>query len=144
MTAPSVLSAEDRLAITDVVHRFCRLVDHGRAAEIGALFTTDARLTFGPGTPNPGTIEGPAIASMMAARQAQTHITTRHIVTNLAFAPAADGKVAVHSILTFYRCDDDSRDTRVAIVADIDEVYAKVDGVWLIAERTVTPIFSRA
>ncbi len=144
MAAPSVLSAEDRLAITDVVHRFCWLVDHGRAAEIGALFTADARLTFGPGTPNPGTIEGPAIAAMMAARQTQTHITTRHIMTNLAFAPTADGKVAVHSILTFYRSDDDSRDTRVAIVADIDEVYAKVDGGWLIAERTVTPIFSRA
>ena len=144
MAAPSMLSAEDRLAITDVVHRFCWLVDHGRAAEIGALFTADARMTFGPGTPNPGTIEGAAIAAMMTARQAQTHVTTRHIMTNLAFTAAADGKVAVHGILTFYRSDDDSRDTRAAIVADIDEVYTKVDGTWLIAARTVTPIFTRA
>jgi uncharacterized protein (TIGR02246 family) len=137
------LSAEDRLAIGDVVHRFCWLVDHGRAAEIGALFTPDARLTFGPGTPNPGTIEGPAIAAMMTARQMQTHITTRHVISNLAFTPEGDGRVAVHSILTFYRSDDESRDTRVAIVADIDEVYVKVDSTWLIAARTVTPVFIR-
>lgn len=144
MTAPVLLSPEDRLAITDIVHRFCWLVDHSRAAEIGALFTADARLTFGPGTPNPGTIEGPAIAAMMTARQAQTHITTRHVMTNLAFAATADGKVAVHGILTFYRSDDASRDTRVASIADIDEVYVRIDGGWRISSRTVTPVFSRA
>ena len=143
MTSLLVLSPEDRLAITDVAHRFCWLVDHGRAAEIGALFTEDGRLTFGPGTPNPGTIEGPAITVMMTARQSQTHVTTRHVMTNLAFAASADGKVAVHGILTFYRSDDETRDTRVASVADIDEVYVKRDGIWRIASRTVTPIFSR-
>lgn len=144
MAATFPVPPDDRLAITDIVHRFCWLVDHGRAAEIATLFTPDARLTFGPGTPNPGTIEGPGIAAMMAARQTQMHVTTRHVMSNLVFEAIADGKVAVHGILTFYRSDDESRDTRVASVVDIDEVYVKRDGNWRIASRLVTPVFNRA
>jgi hypothetical protein len=62
----------------------------------------------------------------------------------LDFQAKADGSVEVHGVLTFYRSDDENRDTRVASVADIDEVYAKIDGVWRIRSRTVTPIFTRA
>jgi uncharacterized protein (TIGR02246 family) len=143
MTSPILLSLEDRLAITDVVHRFFWLVDHGRAAEAGALFTADAKLIMGPGSPSPGTVEGPAIAAMFTARQTQTHVTTRHVISNISLAAHADGTVASSCILTFYRSDDETRDTRVTIVADIDETYVRVDGGWRIASRTVTPIFKR-
>lgn len=55
---PPALTADDRQSIMDLMYRFYWLVDQGRAGETAALFTTTATLTFGPGSPKPGTVEG--------------------------------------------------------------------------------------
>lgn len=138
------LSSDDRQAITDIIHRFFWLVDHGRAGETADLFAGDARITFGPGTPNPGTIEGAAIRAAMTARATHTHVTTRHVLSNIALSPNPNGSVSAYSLLTLFRSDDETRDSAPASVADIDEIYVRNGAVWRIQERIIMPIFNRA
>lgn len=134
---------EDRLAITDGVNRFFRLVDTGHAAQTAALFTRDATLTFGPGSPNPGTISGEAIAAAMKAREAQTSAFTRHAVTNVAVTGSDGPDAQVSYLLTLYRSDDETRSSVPAFVADVEETWAREDGEWRIAARTILPAFAR-
>jgi hypothetical protein len=138
------LSTTDRQSIVDCLHRYFWLVDRGRAAETAALFTQTARLTFGPGSPKPGSITGPDIARAMQARGAQTHITTRHVLSNIVVSPQSRGTVNVSSLLTLFRSDDDSRDTYPASIADVEDVFVLEGDSWLIQERTILPIFNRA
>lgn len=142
-TAVQPLAIEDRFAVTDVVLRFFRLVDQGRAGETAALFTADATLTFGPGAPKPGTIAGADIPAAMAARQAQVHVTTRHVLSNVVLSPAEDGSVHVYSLLTLFRSEDEKRDSDPASVADIDDVLVRDGNGWRIKQRTITPVFNR-
>jgi hypothetical protein len=137
------LSADDRQAITDILLRFFWLVDHGRADETAVLFTNDARLIFGPGSPKPGTVDGAAIPVAMTARAAQTNITTRHVISNLAIAVQKDGTATASSLLTLFRSENETRASLPAAVADLDEVYIRQDGEWRIRQRTVTPVFTR-
>lgn len=137
------ISIADRLAITDVVQRFFRLVDHGRAAETAALFTHDATLTFGPGSPKPGTVAGEAIPPAMAARQAQAHVTTRHVLSNIEVSLGEDGGAQAYSLLTLFRSEDESRDTLPASVADIEDHLVRTGDGWRIRARLITPVFSR-
>lgn len=134
---------EDRLAASDVVHQFFYLVDQGKAADVAALFTADATLTFGPGSPKPGTVEGAAIPAAMAARQAQAHVTTRHVLSNVIATAQPHGAIAVYSLLTLFRSEDESRDTVPASVADINDVLVQDGGVWKIRSRLISPIFNR-
>lgn len=138
------VTIEVRQAITDGIHLFFNLVDHGKAGGTADLFTEDARLTFGPGSPKPGTIEGPAIREAMAAREQQTNAFTRHIVTNIIFGLAEDGAVSATYILTLFRSDDESRSSLPAFVADVAEIWVQRARDWKLAERTISPTFSRA
>lgn len=138
------LSFADRLSAIDLVNRFFFLVDMGRAADTAALFAADGTLTFGPGSPKPGTVEAPGIAAAMTARQAMTHVTTRHVLSGQTATPQADGSVLVYSLLTLFRSEDESRDTVPASVADIEDVLVRDGDGWRIRSRTVLPVFNRA
>lgn len=138
------LSVDDRLAAIDLVNRFFFLVDKGRAAETAALFAADGSLTFGPGSPKPGTVAGGDIPAAMTARQAQTHVTTRHVLSNQAVTPLDDGTIAVYSLLTLFRSEDETRDSYPASIADIDDILVRVGADWRIKARTVSPVFNRA
>lgn len=144
VSAPRGVTIEVRQAIADGIHLFFNMVDHGKAAKTADLFTGDARLTFGPGSPKPGTIEGPAIREAMAAREQQTNAFTRHVVTNIIYATAADGAVSATYILTLFRSDDESRSSVPAFVADVAEIWVPRGQDWKLAERTISPTFSRA
>lgn len=143
VTTPRPVSVEDRLAAIDLVTRYFRLVDHGRAGEVAALFARDGTITFAPPAPNPGTIAGPDIAPAMAARQALTHVTTRHVLTNMTVSHLEAGRLHVSSLLTLFRSDDESRSCEVASVADIEDVLAGGTGQWQIKSRLITPVFYR-
>lgn len=140
----ATVSVDDRTTIADGIYEFYSLVDGGQAARTEKLFTADARLTFGPGSPKPGSLEGhDAIAAAMAAREAQTSAFTRHVVTNITYQGSLDS-IGVHYLLTLFRSDDETRDSRPAFVADVDERWVEKSGNWLIAERTILPAFARA
>jgi hypothetical protein len=136
-------SVDHRLAIQDLMHRFYWLIDHGRADATADIFTDDARLVFAPGSPKPGTIQGPAIRTSMIERAAMTHVTTRHVISNIILAANSDGSVCARSLLTLFRADDHSRSSTPASVADIEETFVLKPGGWRICERVVTPIFNR-
>jgi ketosteroid isomerase-like protein len=133
-----------RQEISDRIHAFFRLVDTGKAASTAAFFTDDAKLTFGPGSPNPGTIQGSAIPDAMAARERQTTAYTRHVVTNLIYQATGDHSVSVDYSLILFRSDDDTRSSVPAFLADVAETWSLRDEQWKLAERTVNPTFSRA
>lgn len=138
----ATLKLDARLAITDSIHAFFHLVDSGRASQTVRLFTSNAKLTFGPGSPQPGTIEGSAIAQTMMAREELKTAFTRHCISNI-FLTAAGEDVAAHYLMVIYRSDDDSRSSAPAFVADVDEVWVLENGEWKIGLRTLTPTFFR-
>jgi hypothetical protein len=142
--AKTSVTIDVRQAIADGIHLFFNLVDHGKAGQTADLFTDDARLTFGPGSPKPGMIEGPAIREAMAAREQQTGAFTRHVVTNIIFAQASNSAVSVTYILTLFRSDDETRNSLPAFVADVAETWVPCGPDWKLAERTISPTFSRA
>ena len=144
MPLPGPVSIDDRLTITDLIHRFYWLVDHDQAEQTAELFTKTARLTFGPGAPKPGTIEGADIAAAMAARGRQTEVTTRHVLSNISLTARPDGSVAASSLLTLFRSESASRDSSPASIADIEEIFVRIAGEWFIQDRTVLPIFVRS
>ncbi|VWX50054.1 nuclear transport factor 2 family protein [Novosphingobium sp. 9U] len=135
---------DTRFAATDLVHLFFRLVDEGRAAETADLFTADGSITFGPGAPVPGTVSGEAIRGAMTARQAQTHVTTRHVLSNLSVEREGDDGMVVRSLLTLFRSDDESRVSTVASVADVTDRLRRDGENWKIASRLVSPVFNRS
>lgn len=136
------ISREDREAIEAVVLGFFRLVDQGRADETAALFMPDATITFAPGSPKPGTIAGPDIAAVMTARAVQKDVTTRHVITNFHINHEAGGRVVCSSLLTLYRTDASRSQAFPPTVADVEDVMEEGDGLWRIAARTITPIFT--
>jgi hypothetical protein len=138
------ISIENRLAISDAIHTFFHLVDSGRAAQTVKFFASDAQLTFGPGSPQPGTIEGESIAAAMIAREALKSAFTRHVVSNILFdADATADLPTVSYLLTLFRSDDDTRSSIPAFVADVAETWRFTEGQWQIAERTILPAFFR-
>ena len=100
-------------------------------------------MIFGPGSPSPGVVEGDAIPGAMQARQAQSHVTTRHVLSNIRMNANEDGSVACDSLLTLFRSESDVLDTIPAIVADIREVFVKDAGGWKMQEREILPVFNR-
>lgn len=143
MAAGDMLRLEDRFAASDVVNQFFWLVDHGRAAETAALFAADGALTFGPGSPKPGTVTGADLGPAMVARQAQAHVTTRHVLTQTRIVGNADGSIAISSLLTLFRSEDDGRDSYPTSVADIDDMLVLENGEWRIKARMISPVFNR-
>ena len=121
------------------------LVDQGRATECEKLFTANARMIFAAGSPKPGTLEGlDAIRTFLTARQAQTHVTTRHVATNFRLEWDGGDEARLGSLITVFRSDDAGRMPVVSIVADIEEVFNRdPGGAWLIQERVTKPVFLR-
>lgn len=136
-----MLSTEDRLAIQSLLYRAFWLVDNGRAAEVAELFAHDAAWTFGPGTPKPGTVSGDEIGQFLIARQAQTQVTTRHVLSNVLIEPIDGGAASARSLLTLFRTDGGEPVAQVASVADIVDRLERRDGEWKIVNRLVAPVF---
>jgi hypothetical protein len=143
MTTPAPVTNDNRQAIIDIIHRYFWLVDHGRADETAAYFSQTARLTFGPGAPKPGTIEGKSIAAAMIARAKQIEVTTRHVISNITLTTLGDDKVQAYSLLTLFRSEDARRDTYPASIADVDDIFVRMGNSWRIQDRTISPIFNR-
>ena len=138
------IAFEDRISIIDIIHVYFWLVDHGRADEVSLYFAETGRLTFGPGAPKPGTLEGAAIAVAMVARSKQSEVTTRHALSNIALTATSDTTIEAYSLLTLYRSGDATRDTYPASVADIEDIFVRTDKGWRILERRILPVFNRA
>jgi hypothetical protein len=141
LNAVSSLDTDARQEIADTIHGFYYLVDHGEAAKTADLFTVDAQLIFGPGSPKPGMIEGVAIADAMKARENLKLAFTRHCICNIVLANAPDDQVSAQYMMILFRSDDETRSSAPAFVADVTEVWRNENACWKIAQRTITPTF---
>ncbi|QUT06820.1 nuclear transport factor 2 family protein [Sphingobium phenoxybenzoativorans] len=136
------MEAEDYRQIEELLYRSFWLIDHGRAEKCAELFTKDGALTFGPGAPSPGTISGADIAISMSRRQAQSAVTSRHVLSNILIEDDGDGKATMRSLLTLFRTESNDMRSEVKSVADIEDIVAYNGTGWKIEHRTITPIFS--
>jgi 3-phenylpropionate/cinnamic acid dioxygenase small subunit len=134
----------DRCRITDIIHRYFWLADHGHAEQIAGLFAQHGRLIFSESAPKPGVLTGrPEIATAMLARSKQTHVTTRHVVSNIMMRSRDAMTIEASSLLTLYRSEDESRDSYPKSIADIEDVFVREGDEWRIGQRTIDPIFNR-
>lgn len=134
------VSHETQQAIVDLIHRYFWLVDGGRALDVLALFSTNAKLTFGPGTLKPGTLTGDEITQTLEARAKQTDVVSRHVISNIILTQNAEGSVSGNSVLTLYRSTSETP-LMPALIADVQDKFVQYDGQWLIEERTFLPAF---
>lgn len=133
-----------RISVVDGIHRFFDLVDTGQASATVSLFHPAATLTFGPGSPQPGTISGPSIKSAMEAREKLKSAFTRHFIGNIIFDRLAADGVDVRYQMILFRSDDESRLARPSFVADVSEKWINYDGGFKIMSRTVSPTFANS
>ncbi len=72
-------------------------------------------------------------------------VTSRHVISNLRMTLREDGSVAASHVLTVYHNGMEGRcATDPVVVTDADEVFLRERGVWKIASRVLTPVFSAA
>lgn len=104
MNAPlEPIAADDAVAIGRLVAEFHYLIDQGQASECLALLAEDARLVFGPGSPNPGEIAGrEAIEAFLTARQSAP-VTTRHLLGQTRLAVLGPGRIGALTILALFK-----------------------------------------
>jgi hypothetical protein len=140
VSAPDELSPADIEAIRRLIADFHLLIDHGRARECIDFFAPGARLVFGPGSPNPGEIEGlDAILDFLTARQAAP-VTTRHLLGAARIAANRDGTASSSSLLLLFKAPGTADPLVPAAVADLDESYVRTPDGWKLSVRQVRPV----
>ncbi|MBL7498417.1 nuclear transport factor 2 family protein [Frankia sp. CNm7] len=88
------LTAEDRVAITDLVYRYGHLVDAGELDRLGELFTPD--VTYDLTDLGHGTLTGVELIRSAALAVGDANPVGHHI-TNLVLTEQADGQVHARS-----------------------------------------------
>jgi hypothetical protein len=135
----SLVAPADAEAVRNLTARFHYLIDHGQASDCLALCAPNAKFVFGPGSPNPGTIEGlDAIGVFLKARQAAP-IKTRHNLGLSLLRPRGADTIVVSTLLTLYRSPGETPLVPAAL-ADLDETYVRTDQGWRLLVREVRPV----
>lgn len=122
----------DRVAILDVMARYCDLLDSYDIDGVAATFTLDARTDYGPG--RGGEVVGrDAIRNRIAAGQAAFR-RTHHQLGHSTIAVNGDTASGVTAALTWHERTTGERE--LLALRYIDE-FARVGEDWLIALRRV-------
>lgn len=126
---------EDELAIRQLTARYVFAIDDRDLAGVGALFTTDAVFRSVDGAMNATGRE--AILEQFRKRfsvlGAGNHVTHDHVIT-LETPSRARGQVSAHAELW--------RKGQMMVTAlRYADIYAKTDGAWRFAERTLSFLY---
>jgi ketosteroid isomerase-like protein len=130
-----------RGAIDAVQAEFAHALDHHRIDDLVGLFTPDAVYTAG-GTRHVG---GADIRRRFTSRTGER--VSRHVYSGLRLTAVEETVVRTTSVWVCYAANGPVPPDGVPVymVADFDDVFARADdGRWLIAERTITPVFRNA
>ena len=132
------MSAEDRLAISDLVYRYAELIDAGDFDGMGALL---GRADFGGA--NTPTMSGANVAGLfaMTTRLFPNHEgpgtpKTRHLVLNLIVDIADDATAAARSTFCVIQATD-LVPLQPIIAGRYRDRFARDDGGWYFTERII-------
>jgi SnoaL-like protein len=122
------LTADDRVAITDLIHLHGLLADSGQLDRMGDLFTAD--VVYDVTDVGFGVLAGPAAIREAALALGDKNPVAHH-VTNIVLEEIADGRVHAWSkgiaILGNGRCGS----------ATYDDTVVRTDQGWRISRRTI-------
>ena len=127
----SALTTDDRLAIAEVLARYCHAIDQRRWEDFHELFTDDCRLDFGAVM---GVFEGREGLERFTQTLDATGVFMRHYTTNMVLH--GDGaRVRAESYVLAITGPSDSR---MQTTGRYDDEFQKVAGRWRIRERRAT------
>ncbi len=132
-----VRELEDRRAIADVIHAYCDHFDRNEPEAVGALFTADATVDYGPET---ATIVGAAaIATTIAVGLEQTFAATSHHVSNIRIEfEGPDVARVVSYLYAWHRYLDRSPDGE--LWGRYRHRFVRTEAGWRIAELTLQAV----
>ncbi|MEM6908095.1 MAG: nuclear transport factor 2 family protein [Pseudomonadota bacterium] len=119
----------DRLAIEEVLARYCRGIDRCDADALTEVFTADAQIDYGDGA----TPIAEAIASLMSGLRAMK--LTQHNIGNIICALEAGGKARCETYCVALHIIPGEPDVEVVVGGRYLDTLTKTDGTWKIAER---------
>jgi hypothetical protein len=119
----------DRLAIADVLARYCRGIDRCDAAELGAVFTQDALLDYGSGA----VPIAETIASLMAGLGAM-RLTQHNIGNTICRITGTQARAETYCVALHIIPSSDG-EIELVVGGRYLDTLTKQDGVWRIAER---------
>jgi hypothetical protein len=119
----------DRLAIADVLARYCRGIDRCDAAELAEVFTPDARLDYGSGAaPVAETIAG--LMQGLAAMR-----LTHHAISNTICRIQGNRAKAETYCTALHIIPGEASETELVVGGRYLDTLVRQDGIWRIAER---------
>ena len=124
----SQLTADDRLAIAEIMAAYCHAIDQGRWDQLDALFSDDCRLDFGKVM---GVFEGREGLHRFAEMLRSLGIVMRHYTTNLVVRGDGTRAQAESYVLAI----TGSGGSRRQSTGRYDDELVKLDGRWRIRER---------
>ncbi len=124
------IETADRLAIADVLARYCRGIDRCDATELADVFTPDAHLDYGSGAaPIAETIAG-LMQGLGAMR------LTQHVISNTICRVAGHtAKAETSCVATHILPGPDGGEIELVVGGRYLDTLVKQDGIWRIAER---------
>jgi hypothetical protein len=129
--AAAVSELLDRQAIEELIYAYCYHFDRNEPAEVGALFTADATVDYGPESAT--IVGGDAIAPTIAVGLERTFAATSHHVSNIQITlEGADSARSVSYLYAWHRYVDGSPDGE--LWGCYRHRFARTDDGWRIAE----------
>jgi 3-phenylpropionate/cinnamic acid dioxygenase small subunit len=125
------LSTEDRLAIGEVIARYCHCVDRGRWEEFVELFSEDCRLDLSQVL---GLYEGKAGIRKFVETMQALPIVMRHLVTNVVIRGDGDRARSECYVLALTGGEGQTNQTP----GFYDDEFVKQNGRWLLRARRLT------
>jgi hypothetical protein len=125
----STLTADDRLAIMDILARYARCIDFHRWDELPTLFTDDCTVDFGKVM---GVHEGKEGVANMARMIGGTGLTMRHYSTNVIIDGDGDRAEVVSYVLAY---TGSAPGSLMHTTGRYEDEFVKRDGRWLLRRR---------
>ena len=122
------LSTEDRLAIHEIMAKYCQAIDLNRWEEFPSLFTEDCRLDFGNLM---GVFEGPDGVQRFTDMMRNLGLFMRHYNTNMVLRGDSDRVQSESYVLAITGPPGSSHQT----TGRYEDEFVKVGGRWRIRVR---------
>jgi uncharacterized protein (TIGR02246 family) len=132
------LTADDRLAIAELLARYNHAIDHFEAEAWAALFTPDGALVANGQVRASGR---PALTAYVAARREAATPVIRHVLSNIVIDPAPHG-ARVRAYVQAFRIDDWTGAPYV--MGEYDDEVVREDGRWLFRRRNMTVVAGKS